>query len=224
MINVSMMLEKNMQDAFSDYQVTPTSENQSKLQNEKEKLTQLFVAVKEGELKEIIRKVVESDSTYRHGQSWRLINEISGRKGAKRGLIKGNSKEDRRKLCYDHFNNLLGKRPEIPDEDEEDDILPGLEDLGINNKPFMISELLKAEKSQCDVKAVGPDDIQPDVIKRCDFNEIILTFANKLIVDGLKPVQWSENDLITLSKSGDLSDTGNYRGITLSCVVAKVIN
>ena len=67
---------KDVQDAFSVYQVTPASENQLKLQEAKEKLSILYVAVKEEELEELIQKIEESDLTYRHGQSWRLITEI----------------------------------------------------------------------------------------------------------------------------------------------------
>ena len=183
--------------------MTPTSENQPKLQQAKEKLSRLYVRVKEEELKELIQKVEESDSTYRHDQSWRSINEITGRKEAKSGVIKGNIKEERIKLWYDHFNNLSGERP----DKDIDDILPVFKNLRINDEPFAIPELLKAKKRLCDGKAAGP----PVVIKRCYFDEIIMKFANKLIVEGLKPAQWSEIDLVILPKSGDLSDTGNYR-------------
>ena len=77
---------------------------------------------------------------------------------------------------------------------------------------------MKAKKSLCDRKAAGPDDIHPDVDK------IIMTFAEKLIVEGLKPGQWSGIDLITLPKCGNLSDIENYSWISLSSVVAKVVN
>ena len=42
------------------------------------------------------------------------------------------------KLSYDYFNNLLCKRPEIPDED---DILPVFVNLRINDEPSTIPEL-----------------------------------------------------------------------------------
>ena len=89
---------------------------------------------------------------------------------------------------------------------------------------YLNCELLKAKKSLCDGKATEPDSIPPDVIKRCYFDEIIMTFSNRLIVEGLKHAKWSEIYLITLPKYGDLSDAGNYRGISLSSVVAKLVN
>ena len=39
-----------------------------------------------------------------------------------------------------------------------------------------------------------------------------------------KPQQWSEINLIPVPKSGDLSDTSNYRGISLAPIVAKLVN
>ena len=40
----------------------------------------------------------------------------------------------------------------------------------------------------------------------------------------MKPEQWSKIDMVPLPKSGDLSETGNYRGISLSSIVAKFAN
>jgi len=46
----------------------------------------------EEELSEMITKVEQADANSKHGMSWRLINEITGRKDAKKGIIKGKSK------------------------------------------------------------------------------------------------------------------------------------
>ena len=63
------------------------------------------------------------------------------------------------------------------------------------------------------MKQSGPRYIPPEIIKRCFFDDIILNFANNLINNNLKPSQWSEIDIIMLPKTGELSDTGNYRWI-----------
>ena len=73
-------------------------------------------------------------------------------------------------------------------------------------------------------KAPGPDGIPPEVFKHCDIDQIILDFANDVLENCRKPKQWSENNIKTLPKSGDLSLTGNYRGISLSCIAAKITN
>ena len=59
----------------------------------------------------------------------------------------------------------------------------------------------------------GPDGIPPEVIKRCNFDNIILQLSNKLLNDNVIPEQWTETNLLPIPKSGDLSQTGNYRVI-----------
>ena len=72
-------------------------------------------------------------------------------------------------------------------------------------------------------KQCGPDNIPPEVPKQCDLDDIILKFANNLIENQSKPKQWSEIDMIPIPKSGDLSNTQNYRGISLTSVIAKIV-
>ena len=55
-------------------------------------------------------------------------------------------------------------------------------------------------------------------------DDILLEFVNKLLNDNIKPDQWSEIDMLPLPKYGDLSLTANYRGISLSSMVAKLVN
>ena len=70
-------------------------------------------------------------------------------------------------------------------------------------------------------KYAGPDDIPHEVWKLCNFDDVILSFANKVLhVDN--PDQWSINNIIPLPKSGDLSDYKNYRSIALSVIAAKI--
>ena len=73
-------------------------------------------------------------------------------------------------------------------------------------------------------KAAGPDNIPPEVIKRCDLDDIILSYANKLLMDGEKPDQWSLSNIIPIPKKGNLSKGGNYRGISLNATIAKLTN
>ena len=74
------------------------------------------------------------------------------------------------------------------------------------------------------IQQSGPDNVPPEVIKRYDLDDIIIDFANRLLNEDVKPKQWSEINILPIPKTGDLSDTGNYRGISLSSIVAKVVN
>ena len=58
------------------------------------------------------------------------------------------------------------------------------------------------------------NNIPTEVLKRCNFNDIILKFANRLLKEYEKTNQWPELDM--MPKAGDLSDAGNYRGPSLS--------
>ena len=71
---------------------------------------------------------------------------------------------------------------------------------------------------------VGSDGISTEALKHCDFDDIIVKYANKLLIDQEKPDQWSDIHIIPLPKSGDLSKVRNYRGIGISSTVSKVIN
>ena len=73
-------------------------------------------------------------------------------------------------------------------------------------------------------KAAGPDGIPPEVFKLTNIDDIILEFANNLLNNLDKPEQWYINQIQPIPKSGDLSDVGNYRGIALSAIAAKLVN
>ena len=57
-----------------------------------------------------------------------------------------------------------------------------------------------------------------------DIDDIILKFANNLLLKLEKPTHWSTIQIQPISKTGDLSKVGNYRGIALSLIAAKIAN
>jgi len=118
------------------------------------------------------------------------------------------------------LHNLLGKAPNI--EQGDVDLVDILQDLQIDDNNFTLEEMAKVKKQIREEKKSGSDNIPPKVLKRCNLDDIFLNFANKLLNDNGKPEQWSE--MVPLPKTGDLSDTGNYRGISLSSIVAKFVN
>ena len=69
-------------------------------------------------------------------------------------------------------------------------------------------------------KASSPDNIPPEVFKSCNFDEICLDFCNSALLKNNKPDMWSFSN----TAPGDLSKTDNYRGISLTCIIAKMYN
>lgn len=80
-----------------------------------------------------------------------------------------------------------------------------------------MEELLNAKKQISEGKAPGDEGIMPEI------DDIIL-FANKLLIMGEKRNQLAIFNLKSIPKSRILRDTGNYRGISLTSVVARLNN
>ena len=70
---------KKVQEAFTEYQKVTDKNQQSKLHFEKENLESVYNDIAEEKLKSMIQKVENSNSTHKHVESWKLINEISRR-------------------------------------------------------------------------------------------------------------------------------------------------
>ena len=64
----------------------------------------------------------------------------------------------------------------------------------------------------------------PEVLKHVDINDILLKFRNKVLIEHDLPNQLAVMNIIPVPKSGDLSQTSNYRGIALTSLVSKLIN
>ena len=168
----------------------------------------------------MIREVAVHYASSRPKECWNLINIITGRKSSKQGITKAKDKKDRLNKWYVHFKNLLGNEP-IVEGSPEENITPVINNLMIPDGPFTREEYTKVKNELKNGKACGPDGIPPEVFKYCDLDNIMLEFANNLL-NGHKPAQWSKSDLKPLPKSGDLSSTENYRGISLSlCYFSK---
>ena len=88
----------------------------------------------------------------------------------------------------------------------------------------MLNKNCPGNESLTIAKTLGSDGISTEALKHCDFDDIIVKYANKLLIDQEKPDQWSDIHIIPLPKSGDLSKVGNYSGIGISSTISKVIN
>jgi hypothetical protein len=174
---------------------------------------------------ELVREMQNIESEHgrqRYGEAWKAVNEITGRKRSKEGQVAGKSLEERMNTLYTHFQKLLGSPSQVDDPDEE--ILNVLKGLEINDDPFTLEEFRKIKSSLKLGKAVGSDDILPEVFKICDFDEIRLDFCNDALIKNEKPELWLFMNTIPVPKSGGLSKTENYRGISLICIIVKILN
>ena len=151
-----------------------------------------------------------------------MVNDVTGRKRAKEGQVAGSSPEERVTTWFTSFKKLLGEPPKVEDPDEH--IPPIFENLDIKDDIFNREEYHKVKSTLKLWKAAGPDSIPPEVYKSCDFDDICLDFCNRALIKNEKPELWSFMNIIPVPKSGDLSNTSNYRGISLICIIAKIYN
>ena len=225
--NISMDLRitearKRTNKSIKTFVDNPSDENRDKMNVDKKQLNQIYDKVKEEQFEKVINDLDEHSKNARPKQCWKLINQLSGRKSIKQGIIKANNKQDRINKWYNHFQSLLGKEPIVNGQPEEE-IQPVLSNLEIFDGPFTKEEYSSAIKELKDGKSCGPDGIPPEIFKYCKVDDIMLQFANKLL-NGQKPTQWSISNVKPLPKSGDLSSTDNYWGISLTSNAAKITN
>ena len=148
------------------------------------------------------------------------MNEFTGRKGTNKGRIKAKSPEDHIKKWKDHFENLLGQPHVITLKPTRAMIQ---RTLPINTAEFTMEELKNCIKSFRNNKAAGLDNIPIEVWKSNALNRQLLEVCNRT-VNGDRSETWVKSGLVPLPKKGDLGDTGNYRGISLTVIAAKIYN
>lgn len=101
----------NVYTAYLCYSTNSTDERQEELSQMKRALEDVYTTIFGEELN-------HKNKTNKHQESWTLISEITGRKTAKRAILKTPSKEEKVKNWHDYFMELLGKLLKITYEKE----------------------------------------------------------------------------------------------------------
>ena len=109
--------------------------------------------------------------------------------------------------------------------------LPKLEE-GTYSRGITISDIRVTPKSIRDKlinlnpnKAQGPDYIPSRVLKELA-NELAIPLSilfNKSLESGTLPTNWKSAEVTALFKKGAKTDPGNYRPVSLTCVICKVL-
>ena len=73
-------------------------------------------------------------------------------------------------------------------------------------------------------KAPGIDEIPPEVLKLIEpkISTYLLKLFNKIYELGQFPHKWTQAIIVPLFKKGDTNQPGNYRGISLLCIISKL--
>lgn len=213
---------KNFETAKVKHQARATRRSTKTLSSAQKALDDAYLTAESLYIQGKINSIKEFHTSNQHSASWKVINEISGRKEHPSIQLKGGSAEKRRDNWHNHFQKLLGNPPKV-----DGDPLPLnqiFNTLDISTNPFSIDELEKTLKQFVNNKSSGLDQIPTILWKDPNFHELLLEFCNQTFEHLTPPPSWLTGGIIPVPKKGDLTSASNYRGITLLPIAAKIYN
>ena len=85
--------------------------------------------------------------------------------------------------------------------------------------------LLKLLKILEPKKAAGPDKTKPVILKelRSELVPILKVLFERSIESGAVPHIWNSANISSIYKKGDKSAAANYRPISITCILCKVL-
>ena len=209
-------------NVYNEHVTSNTSESHEMLNQAKTKLQNEYELIEKEKLEIALYDIENANILSQHGKCLKLIN--TGRKKSRKGIIKARNNEERIKKWFDHFKNHLGGQKSHANDNFEPTKINNEADLQISTENFTTDEYVAVKNNLIDGKAAGPDGISPEILKYCNFDSIILSYANDLFMNGKMPNQWSTCHIIHIPKSGNLNEVDNYRGIALSAIALKITN
>ena len=152
---------------------------------------------------------------------WKLIKELR-------------EKEQNNTICNPenfnlYFEKLYSQNKEYNQEKQEieDFVQKTLNKISdLNKEPnFTSDELKKAINKLKNNKAAGPDRIPSEILKASPeiILNLILKIMNKIKSQKYYPTKWATGITSLLLKDGDDEDPNNYRAITVTAALSKVL-
>ncbi|KAJ8385856.1 hypothetical protein AAFF_G00179220 [Aldrovandia affinis] len=127
-----------VEEARRSFEREGTAESQEELNGAKQQLFSTYDRIKGEGLMEKVKKVETVHGERRYKESWKVINEMSGRKRSWEGQLAGCSPEEKVTSWFTHLRDLLGTHPTVDGAEEE--IPAVLTNLEIDNGPFTATE------------------------------------------------------------------------------------
>ncbi|KAJ8413165.1 hypothetical protein AAFF_G00091610 [Aldrovandia affinis] len=152
-----------VEEARRSFEREGTAESQEELNGAKQQLFSTYDRIKGEELMEKVKKVETVHGERRYKESWKVINEMSGRKRSREGQLAGCSPEERVTSWFTHFRDLLGTHPTVDGAEEE--IPAVLTSLEIDDGPFTATEFATVKSTLKEGKSAGPDGIPQRSLK-----------------------------------------------------------
>ena len=129
--------------------------------------------------------------------------------------------EDKAKMLNDFFCSVFTQErmDDIPTCENQDP------ETFLDNVIFTKEAVLKKLKGLNASKSGGPDSLTAGVLKELAdvIAEPIAVLFNKSMSEGILPKNWKDANVTPLFKKGDKSKTNNYRPVSLTCILCKVM-
>ena len=212
----------NLKTASSLFHAKPTRRRKANLDSAKHELDNAYLNAEVAYINGQINSLSQNFSENKHRNAWKLVRELSGKNSKPSIQIKGGSSKKRLENWFFHFQNLLGKKPTLP----ETNILPREQISPLLNIPessFTLKELHKALSETKSSKAFGPDNIPPIIWKDAHFHDLLLKICNIALENNICTSYWLNSNIVPVPKKGDLTLATNYRGISLLPIAAKIL-
>lgn len=209
-----------LKEAARERNQNPGEENDRLVKKAKKELRETYEKEQSLYLQTQIDTISNAADNKQAALAWKTINDITGRRKTNCSKIKATNQDERIKKWKTQFEELLGKSPVIRKSQTKK---VTHSELNIKKGPFSMLELDEVLDKISNNKACGLDEIPAEVWKTRNFNQQLLSFCNNVYQQ--KPIErWREGCILPFPKKGDLSSTENYRGITLTCIAAKIYN
>ena len=131
--------------------------------------------------------------------------------------------KDKANILNSFFSSVFTKEDlnNIP-KSEEEGRSKGIALTDIQVTPAAVNKKLKDLNPN---KAQGPDKIPPRVLKELAdvLDTPLCILFNKSLESGVIPDDWKKAEVIAIFKKGTRSDPGNYRPVSLTCVLCKLL-
>jgi len=179
-----------------------------------------------------VDKKIEICNVAKNGDTsefWKLVKSVTCKSNVNEPDISSN--EWRNYLSNLLNPNLLDKSSEFSDfvdmfvQSHNNDCDSCTEDnSSLLNGDITSEEVLKEINKLKNNKAPGEDGLPGELYKSLSSQllPVIVKLFNTIFHTGIFPECWSTAIIITLFKKSDRNECGNYRGISLLCVISKI--
>ena len=208
-------------EARRSFKEAKSGDSRRKIADATKSLAQLYADKEEVFYSSMASEMEQASKDGKHSAAWKVIDRMTGRKSRQACSIAADSQQERLRLWRDHFMQLLTSKP----PDVALSVLQVHEGtLPIDEGPFSLDEIATAASQLKTGKACGMDSVPPELLKLTGIHEILLPVFNQAFETGVVPEEWKVSGIIPIFKKGDASVCGNYRGIALMSLAAKLYN